>query len=101
MPAIPEKGPPFELFIWDLYPPVTNEPGDYLQVPLLIRGGEGDPQPETSRQRELLLHGVTGVHVVVGSTFFAVGEALPDQIPAVGGGVEPDVLGRLLDRAFE
>src|SRR5215210_595747 len=101
MPAVPDKGSSFDFFIWNLYPPLTDEPGDYLQVPLLIWGGEGHPQPETSCQRELLLHGVAGVHVIVGFTFFAVGEALPDQIPAVGGGVEPDVLGRLLDGAFE
>src|SRR3954451_6709197 len=101
MPTIPKKGSPFEFFIWNLYPPVTNEPGDYLQVPLLVRGGEGDPQPKASCQGELLLHRVAGVHVVVGSTFFAVGEALPDQITAVGGSVEPDVVGRLLDGAFK
>ena len=38
-----------------------------------------------------------GVDVVV----LSVGEGLPDQVPAVGGGVDFDVFGGVLDAAFE
>jgi hypothetical protein len=52
------------------------------------------------------LHGVAGVNVVAGEagacdTVAAVGEVLPDQVPAIRGGVEPDVLRRPLDAALQ
>src|SRR5215208_4208525 len=104
VPAVPEERPLSQLFTRYLYPALLDEPGDHLQVPLLVGGGEGHAQAEAGGQRQLLLHGVAGVNVVADgaiSTFFALGEAFADQVAAVGGSIEPDVPGRLLDTAFE
>src|SRR5215210_6813390 len=98
VPAIPQERPLSQLFTTYLYPALLDKPGDYLQVPLLVGGGEGYSQAEAGSQRELLLHGIAGVNVV---GFVALGEAFADEVAAVGGGVEPHVLGRLLDAAFE
>ena len=99
MPAVPLQRAFPELFLRYLHAALPHETFDYLQVALLVRGGEGDSQTEASGERELLLHGVAGMYVVVQLT--PVGEVLPDQIAPVGGSVEPDVLRRLLDAAFQ
>src|SRR5918998_1597496 len=80
---------------------LPGEPGYDLEVACLVGRGEGQAQPEAGRKGELLLHGVAGVHVVARGAVATFGEALPDQVPAIGGRVEPDVLGRLFDAAFE
>jgi hypothetical protein len=102
VPAVPEDGPFLELLGGDLYPAPVGEAGDDLEVPPLVGGREGYAQAEARRERELLLHGVAGVDVVVVCpALIPVGETLADQIAAVGGGVDPDVLRRLLDAALQ
>src|SRR5699024_3089407 len=60
-----------------------------LAVQRLVGPLEGDDQAEAGRQAHQLLAGVGLVQVVAG----AVGEGLLDQVAAVGGGVDRDVVG--------
>ncbi len=64
MPAIPEKDPLVELLAWEIQAPLPGEFLDYLEVPPLVGGGEGETQPEADGEQLPLLHGVAGVDVV-------------------------------------
>src|SRR3712207_4681902 len=101
VPAVPQEGTLPQVFGRDVQAPFSGESGHDLQVARLVGRGEGQAQSEAGRKGELLLHGVPGVNVVACGAVVAFGEGLPDQVPAVGGRVEPDVLGRLFDAAFE
>src|SRR5215210_9348560 len=102
VPAVPEEGALPQMPFRRLQAALAGETLHYLQVASLVGGGEGQAQAEAGGEGELLAHGVVGVYVVVGSAaLVSVGEAFPDQVPAVGGGVDPDVLGRLFYRTFQ
>src|ERR687898_1005900 len=101
VPAVPQEGALPQIFCRDGQAAFSGESGYDLQVACLIGRGEGQAQSEAGRKGELLLHGIAGVHVVACGAVATFGEGLPDQVPAVGGRVEPDVLGRLFDAAFE
>src|SRR3712207_4656107 len=101
VPAVPQKGTLLQVFCRDGQAAFSGESGYDLQVARLVGRGKSQAQSEAARKGELLLHGVAGVNVVACGTVATFGEALPDQVPAVGGRVEPDVLGRLFDAAFE
>src|SRR5918999_2775279 len=101
VPAVPQKGTLLQVFCRDGQATFSGESGYDLQVARLVGRGKSQAQSEAARKGELLLHGVAGVNVVACWAVATFGEALPDQVPAVGGRVEPDVLGRLFDAAFE
>src|SRR5919107_5831066 len=101
VPAVPQEGTLLQVFCRDGQAAFSGESGYDLQVARLVGRGKSQAQSEAARKGELLLHGVAGVNVVACGTAATFGEALPDQVPAVGGRVEPDVLGRLFDAAFE
>src|SRR5215210_4604818 len=84
VPAVPEEGALLQFAFRRLQAAVAGEPLHYLQVKSLVGGGEGQAQAKAGGEGELLAHGVVGVYVVFGSaTLVAVGEAFPDQVPAV------------------
>src|SRR5215210_4071400 len=101
VPAVPQEGALPQVSCGDGQAAFSGESGYDLQVACLVRRGEGQAQSEAARKGELLLHGVAGVNVVACGTVATFGEGLPNEVPAVGGRVEPDVLGRLFDAAFE
>src|SRR5215207_1055325 len=98
MPAVPENGPLLELFVGQLYPAPSGQPGDYLEVASLVGRREGHPQPEAGGQGELLLHGIAGVDVVC---LVPLGETFPDEVATIRGSVDADVLRRLLDATLQ
>src|SRR5215212_7082985 len=101
VPAVPQEGALPQVFCRDGQATFSGESSYDLQVACLVGRGEGQAQSEAASKGELLLHSVAGVNVVACGAIATFGEALPDQVPAVGGRVEPDVLGRLFDAAFE
>src|SRR3712207_3027067 len=101
VPAVPQEGTLPQVFGRDVQAPFSGESGYDLQVACLIGRGEGQAQSEAGRKGELLLHGIAGVHIVACGAVATFGEGLPDQVPAVGGRVEPDVLGGFFNAAFE
>src|SRR5918993_5843456 len=101
VPAVPQEGALPQVFCRDGQAAFSGQSGYDLQVARLVGRGKSQAQSEAARKGELLLHSVAGVNVVACGTVATFGEALPDQVPAVGGRVEPDVLGWLFDAAFE
>ena len=70
---------------------------------ILVEGGTGieDIQSEAVHQGQLLLHGIGVVHVLGMLHVLPVGEILLDQVPAVGGGVDQDVVRLGLEAALD
>ena len=60
-----------------------------------------DPHPEAGREGEFFLQSVRVVDVVLVLHVRPVLPGLPDQVPAVGGGVEQDVVGLGLHAPFD
>src|SRR4028119_1551649 len=98
VPAVPQEGLFAQALLGRFEAPLPREALDYAEVEFLVGGREGDAQAEAGREGLLLLHGVPGVDVVA---VLPVGEALPDQVPAVGGRVDAHVFGRLLDAPLQ
>src|SRR5512141_1353118 len=75
---------------------------DHLDVQVLRERVEGDPDPEPSREGDLLLHGLPVVDLPLRHHRAAVvALVLGDQMPTVGRHVDQDVLRRRVHRAVE
>ena len=63
---------------------------------------EGDPQPEPIRERDLFLDRLAVMQLaVLDARITVVGMELGQQMPAVGGGIDEQILGRGRNRTFE
>ena len=94
MPLRPEPRPPPHLFGRQ---PDAVAGGEFLgdiEIPVLIGEQERDVEPEPVGQRQLLLHGLIDMHIVIAVRRRAapVAEALAHEMPAVAGRVENHVV---------
>ena len=64
---------------------------DDVQIFLMRRLEIADRDAEARHQRQLLLHRIAAVHLVVGPVA-SVAPGLPDQMPSVGGGVDQHIV---------
>ena len=69
----------------------------HIRVAPLIQRQIGKPQAEALGKAGVLLQGLPGVDVIP----LPVGEAFPDHVPAVGGGINDHVVRHLLQAALQ
>ena len=88
-----------QLLLFHFQPgPVRQGFHDPAKLPL-IRRSEIDGHAETGYKRQLFLHRIVGMQLLI--PLLLIPEALPDQMPAVGGGIDEDVIRLLLQPSLD